>query len=93
MIAITRGRAIIGAGFLATATLLGTALAAGPAMTHEGKPAMTQEGHSAMTQEGAPGMTQEGTLASLQKVRPAPEEDASLIGMTSDALPTAISPE
>jgi hypothetical protein len=64
MNAFTRGRIIAAAGFLAASTLFGTALAAGPAMTQEGKPAMTHEGNSAMTQEG--------TLAAVRKVRPAP---------------------
>jgi len=71
MNAITRGRTIAAAGFLAASTLLGTALAAGPAMTHEGKPAMTHEGNLAMTQEGKPAMTHEGILAMTQEGKPA----------------------
>jgi hypothetical protein len=49
------------AGFLAASTLLGAALAAAPAMDHEG--------HAAMQQDVAPRMQQDGTL---RKIRPAP---------------------
>jgi hypothetical protein len=48
MSAITRGRTIAAAGFLAASTLLGTALAAGPAMQNQGHAAMTHEGTPAM---------------------------------------------
>ena len=43
MPAITRGRTIAAAGFLAASTLLGTALAAGPVIQHEGHAAMQQD--------------------------------------------------
>ena len=78
MNAITRGRTIAAAGFLAASTLLGTALAAGPAMTHEGKPAMTHEGNLAMTQEGKPAMTHEGILAMTQEGKPAMTQEGTL---------------
>jgi hypothetical protein len=65
----TRGRIITVAGFLAASTLLGTALAAGPVMEHDG--------HAAMQQESTPRMQQEGTLAALRKVRPAPWDEAA----------------
>jgi hypothetical protein len=64
MSASTRGRNVAAAGFLAASTLLGTALAAGPAMEHDG--------HAAMQQEVTPRMQQEVTLAALRKVRPGP---------------------
>jgi hypothetical protein len=84
MNAITRGRTIAAAGFLAASTLLGTALAAGPAMqnqghaamTHEGTPGMEHEATLAMEHEGAPAMEHEATLAAVRKVRPAPWEVA-----------------
>ena len=69
MSASTRGRNIAAAGFLAASTLLGTALAAGPAMEHDG--------HAAMQQESTPRMQQEGTLAALRRVRPAPWDEAA----------------
>ena len=79
MSAITRSRTIAAAGFLAASTLLGTALAAGPAMqnqghaamTHEGTPAMQQDGTLAMEHEGTPGMQQEATLAMQHDGTPA----------------------
>ena len=89
MKASTRGRNIA-AGFLAASTLLGTALAAGPAMEHDGHAAMEHDGHAAVQQEVAPRMQQdvapgmqqevtprtqqEVTLAALRKVRPGPWE-------------------
>ena len=70
----TRGRIITVAGFLAASTLLGTALAAGPAMEHDGHAAMQQEVTPRMQQDVAPRMQQEVTLAALRKVRPGPWE-------------------
>ena len=86
MNAITRGRTIAAAGFLAASTLLGTALAAGPAvqhqgraaMTHEGTPAMQQEGTLAMEHDGTPGMEHEATLARQHDGTPAMEHEATL---------------
>jgi hypothetical protein len=106
MSAITRGRTIAAAGFLAASTLLGTALAAGPAMqnqghaamTHEGTPAMQGEGTLAMEHEGTPAMEHEATLAAVRKVRPAPWEVAKptpqheviLTGMVDEAAPAGM---
>jgi uncharacterized protein involved in copper resistance len=86
MNAITRGRTIAAAGFLAASTLLGTALAAGPAMqnqghaamTHEGTPAMEHEATLAMEHDGTPGMEHEATLAMEHEGTPGMEHDATL---------------
>ena len=74
MSASTRGRNVAAAGFLAASTLLGTALAAGPAMEHDGHAAMQQEVTPRMQQDVAPRMQQEVTLAALRKVRRGPWE-------------------
>jgi hypothetical protein len=68
MSAITRGRTIAAAGFLAASTMLGTALAVAPAMQQDSQPA-THHSLAGMTNEGRPAMTHEGT--------PAPWDDAT----------------
>ena len=67
MNAITRGRTIAAAGFLAASTLLGTALAG---------PAMQNQGRAAMPHEGTPGMQQEARWRAARR-HPAPCVEAA----------------
>ncbi len=71
MSAITRGRTVAAAGFLAASTMLGTALALAPAMQ--------QDSRLVMQQDSRPVMQQDST--------PAPWHDVTLTGMVDVARP------
>ena len=75
MNSITRGRTIAAAGFLAASTLLGTALAAGPAMQNQG--------HAAMQRDSRTAMQQDASLAMEHEVTPGPWDTATLTAMDS----------
>ncbi len=71
MSAITRGRTVAAAGFLAASTMLGTALALAPAMQQDSRPVMQQDSRPVMQQDSTP----------------APWHDVTLTGMVDEARP------
>ncbi len=71
MSAITRGRTVAAAGFLAASTMLGTALALAPAMQQDSRPVMQQDSRPVMQQDSTP----------------APWHDVTLTGMVDVARP------
>lgn len=85
MNSIARRRTIAAAGFLAASTLLGTALAAGPAMQNQG--------HAAMQRDSRTAMQQDASLAMEHEVTPGPWDTATLTAMTHDARPAGMPSE
>jgi hypothetical protein len=70
MTAITRGRTIATAGILAASTLLGTALAVGPAMQNQARPGPQHEIKGAMQNQARPAPWDVATLTEARKARP-----------------------
>ncbi len=85
MNAITRGRTIAAAGFLAAATMLGAALAVAPAMQQDSRPVMQQDSRPVMQQDSRPVMQQDS--------RPLMQQDVTLTRMADEATPDGMPSE